>query len=123
LLIADVDFLKKINDRFGHVAGDEAILSVANTLKKEISPRDFCCRYGGDEFMVLIHPSTMEEVLSLEERIKLDLTRDNTRRGFGSFILSLSFGVAPLARDKTTEKEAIARADKELYQAKKQRDE
>jgi diguanylate cyclase (GGDEF)-like protein len=122
LVIADVDFLKKINDTYGHLAGDQAIVTVAGVLKNAISARDFCCRYGGDEFMLIVHPSSPEEILALQRKIQALIEEDNAKRGPTSFHLSLSFGFTPLEEGVLPEESYIKKADILLYQSKNKRE-
>lgn len=122
LIIADVDSLKKINDTYGHLIGDQAIVTVASVLKNAISPRDFCCRYGGDEFMVVVHPSSTEEIQRLQGEINRMIAQDNERRGENSYHLSLSYGIAPLEGKCLSEEEYIKQADVLLYQSKSRRE-
>jgi diguanylate cyclase (GGDEF)-like protein len=122
LLIADVDFLKKINDTYGHLAGDQAIVTVAGVLKNAISPKDFCCRYGGDEFMLIVHPSSKEEIDALQEKIRALIEEDNDKRGSSSYHLSLSFGFTPLEKGSLPEETYVKKADILLYQSKNKRE-
>lgn len=69
LLLIDVDQFKKINDDFGHVVGDEILSSFAQLLRATLRKSDIPCRYGGDEFAVLLPETTLQEAQHLVERI------------------------------------------------------
>ena len=68
LLMADIDFFKAYNDRFGHLAGDKALRRFAETLGSCVRAMDLCCRYGGEEFAILLPHATMNEALGVAER-------------------------------------------------------
>jgi diguanylate cyclase (GGDEF)-like protein len=115
LLLADLDQLKEINDRFGHQAGDEAICAVGNTLRQELRRGDFAARIGGDEFALLLPVTNEEGAKELGTRLAHQLCE----RGPAAHALGLSFGVAVPGRDGDTLDDLMRAADQALYAAKR----
>lgn len=122
LLMVDLDRFKDFNDRYGHLAGDEALKSVADLLRREVSrASDFVARYGGEEFSVLL-PNTAEEGASrVAERVRSqveDLGIPNEAAG-PSAVVTLSVGIATIVPGPDSAPESIvAAADGALYRAK-----
>lgn len=121
VIMCDLDFFKRINDTYGHAAGDRALVVVARILDSRRRESDFCCRYGGEEFALLLERATGEAALQLAERLRLaveglDLTFEGR-----SIPLTLSAGVAafPEVHVKTAS-ELLLLADEALYEAKGQ---
>ncbi len=75
VLCIDLDHLKRINDGLGHKAGDEALVSVATTIVKNLRPTDIVARFGGDEFVVLLPETSVAEAANLSERIVRQVSR------------------------------------------------
>jgi diguanylate cyclase (GGDEF)-like protein len=116
LLMIDLDHFKAVNDSHGHQAGDERLRAVASSLSRVFMRRcDFVCRYGGDEFVVILHETDLTGARSLAERL-LDSVAANPL-GEGGPPISISIGIAELAIDDSLEN-WIARADEALYAAK-----
>ena len=115
LLLADLDRLKEINDRFGHHAGDEAICDVARALRETLRSGDFAARIGGDEFAVLL-PRTRR---SGAERVGERLSHVLCERAPAERSLGLSFGVAQPGEDGMALDDVMRAADAALYSAKK----
>ena len=124
-LLFDVDHFKRINDRHGHLAGDDVLRELAGRVKKELRVSDLAVRYGGEEFAVFLMRTTREEAAVVAERICSCASRapfrlDNRH----SLTVTVSVGVADLppkasARDPRAEGKALLRkADSALYQAK-----
>ncbi|HET6923735.1 MAG TPA: diguanylate cyclase [Anaeromyxobacteraceae bacterium] len=120
-VMADMDYLKPVNDQLGHAAGDRAIASVADVVRTELRETDFAARYGGDEFVVLLPHTTESEGRVFAERVCHRL-RETTLEVTGRpLALAASFGVAELgpgASDQAAE-ELVQRADEALYAAKR----
>ena len=117
IVMMDLNGFKQINDTYGHVAGDEALMKVVQILKAHCRPSDIVARYGGDEFMIILPNIRLQQVI---EAINTRLV------GNFSFInneidipLSASFGICEInPDDEIGQMEFIHRADKALYQAK-----
>lgn len=116
LLICDLDAFKPINDRYGHLAGDEVLIEVASRLRASIRDGDAVARIGGDEFVVLLDNSDRESVAFIAGRILEQMTKP-VRGSFGVVELSMSIGITPWEIDSNIES-AMRAADKALYEAK-----
>jgi diguanylate cyclase len=118
LLMVDLDNFKEINDARGHQAGDDALRAVANTLARVFMRRcDFVCRYGGDEFVVLLHETPRDGAEALALRLQESVRTIEHVDGEPGIRLSVSIGIAELARDDTPDT-WLRRADFALYAAK-----
>ena len=115
LLLADLDQLKDINDRFGHQAGDDAIIAVGRILETHLRNEDFPARIGGDEFAVLLPATGAEAARNVGER----LSRALCELGPTDRSLGMSFGIAVPGEDGDTRDELMSAADEALYVAKR----
>jgi diguanylate cyclase (GGDEF)-like protein len=116
LLILDIDDFKQVNDRYGHPAGDKVIKRFANFTADEMRSHDVLCRYGGEEFAVMLPGTGPDEAAAVAERI---------RRGFGSAAIdhlpscTVSIGVGSARNGQAEMGQLIESADQALYIAKK----
>jgi two-component system cell cycle response regulator len=124
-LMIDIDHFKEINDRFGHLAGDEALKEVARRAEAEIRAGDTGARFGGDEFAILLAGAESPQALKLAERIHQGVGSTPVRVHGGAHVtVTLSIGVAtarpqPRSHDyKALAERLIAEADVALYRAK-----
>jgi diguanylate cyclase (GGDEF)-like protein len=119
ILMLDLDRFKTINDRYGHLAGDEALAAVARQLRHCAREQDVVCRYAGDEFVLVLDGAGGEDAARVAERV---------RRGIGDLIfwdglrLGCSIGTALFPEDGSTLKALIAAADARMYSDKARRD-
>ena len=120
VIMCDIDFFKKVNDTWGHAAGDEALKLVAKTLDSSRRDADLCCRYGGEEFTVLLENTDGEDALRLAERLRRAIAALAFSFDQHKIPLTLSLGVAsfPELHIKTAS-ELLLLADEALYEAKK----
>ncbi len=118
LALCDIDLFKAYNDCFGHVKGDLALRSVAESMRANLRAADALFRYGGEEFVVLLFEQPLAEAERAMDRMRLQIARLSIRSADGSPV-TMSIGVAELdvAEDRTAES-WIARADLALYEAK-----
>jgi diguanylate cyclase (GGDEF)-like protein len=118
VVVIDVDKLKRINDRHGHIAGSLALRSVAEALNRQIRETDLAVRYGGDEFVVLLPHTSVDEALVFAERVRAQIAGLDP----GGIRVTVSMGVAALSRRASREsnEELIHRADQAAYRAKRQ---
>ncbi|MBK9203293.1 MAG: sensor domain-containing diguanylate cyclase [Candidatus Obscuribacter sp.] len=115
LVIVDLDFLKKINDQYGHMAGDEAIRSIGGVLKLSSRSTDFVARYGGEEFCLLLPNTGIEMAEQLAERLRRKIN-EITVTGYGN--ISASLGVSNFPLHCNDAEELFGTADAALYKAK-----
>jgi len=118
VLMFDLDHFKETNDRFGHRAGDEVLVLVADCIRAELREADVAARFGGDEFIVLLPRTSGSAAGNLAERIT-DRFMETLAREWPEFPTTLSIGVASLRVTRATSAEAlIHEADLALYAAK-----
>ena len=119
LLMIDIDFFKKVNDTYGHAIGDKVIIAVADVLQKSIRKSDLAIRYGGEEFLVLLHHADKKSAKKVAMKIKNTFEAIEFQANSSeSFHKTLSIGVAEFPKDADTIWECIKLADKALYSAK-----
>ena len=116
-LLLDIDFFKSVNDNYGHAAGDTALMQVARVLTEAVRGSDVVCRYGGEEFLVLVPETNLDGATALAEKIRLAVSLRVFGDGERVFSLTLSVGAAQLRLNESGN-DMIARADEALYQAK-----
>jgi diguanylate cyclase (GGDEF)-like protein len=114
IIFFDIDFFKKVNDSFGHDKGDDVLEELSHLLKREIRHIDFAFRYGGEEFIVLLPETNLDNAVKIAERLREDVKNYNFSVDRQ---ITISLGVAEYKKDETV-REVIKRADKYLYQAK-----
>lgn len=122
LILCDIDHFKLINDRYGHQAGDEFLKLTAGILQKVFKrDSDLVSRYGGEEFVVLLCDTPPEAAYALAEDLRRRMAREVLTYGEHRMTATISVGIASTAsgRDDTPEN-LIGRADRALYDAKKQ---
>lgn len=115
LVLGDIDHFKQVNDEHGHIAGDKALRQVARVLCENFPGLGHVGRIGGEEFAVCVPDARVEPVIEQLERVREDLA--NIQYGGNGKPLTMSFGVAALARDEALE-DLRKRADEALYKAK-----
>lgn len=113
IAMVDIDNFKHINDRYGHQAGDEVIVHVANLLVESCRNTDIICRYGGEEYMLILPDTATEEAKHLAERIRM---RVETAEFINGVCVTVSGGISQYRGESI--KELIYRADQQLYKAK-----
>jgi diguanylate cyclase (GGDEF)-like protein len=120
LLFIDIDYFKNVNDQFGHVIGSKLLSDMAAILKLQLRASDLVYRFGGDEFIVLLPKSNIEESKKIAVRISeavkdAEFTIDANKK----YRLSLSIGIAEFPSDADSAKSIIEFADKMMYMSKK----
>ncbi|MFM1651040.1 diguanylate cyclase [Brevibacillus sp. B_LB10_24] len=115
IIIMDIDRFKFINDTYGHPAGDEVLKHFANMITQLVRPDDICCRFGGEEFIVLLANADVNDAYKTAERIRTNLEKSDTPIGQP---ITVSLGIANYSLHSGSVEELIHTADKALYQAK-----
>lgn len=119
LLIFDIDLFKRINDRFGHAAGDEVLKSLAKTTRVLLRNSDKFSRFGGEEFVIILPNTEAQYAKRLAERVRAVNSRNTVSYGEARLSYTISIGLAQLA-DADGDSEALfRRADDALYEAKR----
>jgi len=120
LLMADIDFFKKINDLYSHPVGDVVLKRVAQVLNKSIRDIDVASRYGGEEYTVVLRNTDKKGALKMAERIRKAVSDETFQSASGEdFSVTVSVGVANIPEDAKRKQELIDRADSALYLAKR----
>ncbi len=117
VLFADIDHFKKVNDRYGHDIGDEALRAVARTLEETCRTSDTVVRWGGDEFLVVAADARPRTLELIAERVRALVSRAELFTGEGTVSVTVSVG-ATLAIKGDTAKRILRRADALLYASK-----
>ena len=114
MIMGDIDHFKKINDTFGHPVGDKVLIQIASVIKSGVRDGDYCIRWGGEEFLIVLPNCSIDVASNLAERIriKIEEIQDNL---IGQ--VTISFGVAKWEKSETIDS-LIIRADQTLYKAK-----
>lgn len=113
----DLDYFKKINDTYGHQAGDRVLVVFADMVSSSIRDNDIFARYGGEEFILLVSCATQDDAWNLVERIRVAISRQPIEFQGAEISVTTSVGVAELDAETDVES-AIACADQALYKAK-----
>lgn len=119
-LLIDIDHFKKINDSFGHDVGDEVLREFAVRVASNVRAIDLPCRYGGEEFVVIMPDTPLAGAQRVAERIRLHVAGSPFRVAGGAELLSvtISIGVAVSLGENDTPQALLKRADEALYEAK-----
>lgn len=119
-IMSDIDHFKSFNDRYGHAVGDQVIKSVAKCLGSELREVDMLCRYGGEEFCIMLPGSTAEQAAEVAERLRYAIENHAGAavRDIPGIRITSSFGVASIKLGAKDPAELIDQADNALYQSK-----
>jgi len=124
IAIIDIDHFKTINDTYGHLVGNDALITFSKVIKSNLREMDIAGRYGGDEFILIFPESTSEQGLASLNRIKKEIANTKIMSKFlineKSLTLTFSAGLSVEAGDKNTVNDLINSADKALYKAKQE---
>ena len=124
LILADIDYFKCYNDHYGHQAGDDCLVVVAQTMAQVVKRSlDFVARYGGEEFAIVLSGTDVEGAFQVAERIRLAILELKLPHASSEVCdqVTLSLGVASIIPSfEQLLDDLIANADKALYQAKEQ---
>ena len=114
----DIDFFKKVNDNYGHAAGDNVIRALANLLRQRLRRIDSLGRYGGEEFLVVLPDCPAEQALRVLDEIRQRFAELKFIAGGTEFSVTLSAGIASTEADSSSAGELLEKADQALYAAK-----
>lgn len=119
VIVIDLDLFKKINDTYGHPAGDAVLVQVTNCLRSCIRPQESVGRYGGEEFLVVLPGSSHDVAVAVAERMRIAVARHVEQIGDAMVQVTISAGVASTDLfPAASADELISHADKSLYAAK-----
>lgn len=111
IAMVDVDDFKRVNDRFGHIFGDNLLVSLVKTIQMNVRAKDTICRYGGDEFVIIMSNTDGQQAQNLVERI---------RQAVNGLDLQVSIGLVTFTGGDEGPFEVLRRVDERLYAAKKE---
>ena len=124
--LLDLDFFKRVNDRYGHAVGDQVLRNFATTVRRTVRNTDVLARWGGEEFLLLLQDTASDAALPMLERVRaaVQTMADTPVDGNGPALsavpcVTVSIGVAAHCAGDSVEK-TVDRADQALYQAKEQ---
>ncbi|MBI1870456.1 MAG: GGDEF domain-containing protein [Chlamydiae bacterium] len=120
ILMVDLDYFKSFNDHFGHLVGDILLKQISMSLQENLRPMDLVGRFGGEEFMIALPETMVEEALDIAERIRTSVEKAEYWIHEKRFKLTLSIGIANYPQDALKLSLLIQMADTALYQAKNQ---
>lgn len=116
--IFDIDWFKKFNDTYGHLFGDKVIKTIADVVQKSIRGKDIIARFGGEEFIILMPRTSIDEAYSKLESLREKIENTIIIDDMVTVSVTASFGVASFPLSGTTEREILKAADMALYEAK-----
>ncbi len=117
LMVCDIDLFKRINDTYGHLAGDKVLKIVARSLQSNLRDSDFIARFGGEEFVALMPETSAKEARLVAEKLRTRVEASPFNFKKEPVQITASFGISEFAKDENVE-EVFQRADKALYKAK-----
>ncbi|MDP3678049.1 MAG: diguanylate cyclase, partial [Methylotenera sp.] len=117
VIILDIDHFKSINDRYGHAAGDAALVAIGKVLVDSARDGDIVARWGGEEFLLLLPETRLEAALIMAERLRTAISEIRLPSRDTEIVFTASFGVAHIAKHETLDA-LISEADNYLYQSK-----
>jgi diguanylate cyclase (GGDEF)-like protein len=118
VLMIDIDYFKKYNDTYGHMAGDTLLVKAASVFKESVRSMDFAARYGGEEFLIMLPEHGANEAMEVAERIRKNIASATADDKDGKDPVTVSIGVAAYPNNGTTPAALIASADSALYEGK-----
>jgi diguanylate cyclase (GGDEF)-like protein/PAS domain S-box-containing protein len=118
VIMGDLDLFKEINDHDGHLAGDQVLRVFSDLMKRSARASDIVCRYGGDEFLLVLPGAREDSAVARAEKLRRAIAATTINHGGSRIRVSASFGVAEFPRHGRTSDELIAAADSALYAAK-----
>ncbi len=119
VIMADIDFFKKINDTYGHIAGDTVLRLTAQRMLSLMRSYDSTGRYGGEEFLVVLPGGDRQNAEALAERLRLSISGESMDTPEGTIPVTISLGIAVSCKGRRREANALVKAaDEALYQAK-----
>lgn len=119
MLMLDIDHFKMINDKHGHLVGDAVLVQLARIFQETLRTLDCAGRYGGEEFLIVLAQTDLQQAVPTAERIRLAVEQFEFTREDVTLHATVSIGVAEMGVEDVTINDLIGRADQALYEAKK----
>jgi diguanylate cyclase (GGDEF)-like protein len=120
IIMFDIDRFKTINDRYGHLGGDAVLAAIGQCMRDVLRVSDLKCRYGGEEFLVVLPDTPIEGALRVADNLRRELAARPIRWQNDALTITASFGVAAAKPAESDTQALVGRADSALYRAKEQ---
>lgn len=121
LIMLDLDHFKAVNDAYGHEAGNAVLRHISSLIKKTVRRLDIPCRYGGEEFTIILPDTTLQQGVRFANRLRLIIENSPAKTSDALLGIEASFGVDVYTKgDQLTEKEFVEKVDSFLYLAKQE---
>ena len=118
VMMLDIDFFKKVNDTYGHNVGDNVLKMVANILTSNMRDNDVAARFGGEEFIILLPETSLNETVAVAERIRMTIESCNLKPFGCQHGITISIGISEFPLHGISNEELVKRSDGALYEAK-----
>ena len=120
-MVLDIDFFKSINDGHGHDAGDDVLREFALRIRKAIRNIDLACRYGGEEYVIVMPETDLAVATTVAERLRRRIATEPfaIQQGTRNLEVTISIGIAAIGAPGDTAAAILKRADQALYRAKR----
>ena len=118
VFMLDIDHFKRFNDTYGHKVGDEVLKKVSGILEKTVKEKDYCGRYGGEEFIAIIQDVSLEKGIDIAQRVRKNIEKSRLDVGKDVTQITVSIGVSHFPSMAIEKDALIKKADKGLYKAK-----
>jgi len=119
LLLGDLDFFKQVNDTHGHLAGDRVLRQISSRLREQLRTEDVCARWGGEEFMILLPETNLEQAQAVGEKLAAVVREQPIDWKQQSIAITMSFGVGAYPAAGSSIDTFIQQVDNALYRAKR----
>lgn len=121
LIMLDIDYFKKVNDAWGHEAGNQALVHIARLMQQTVRKLDIPCRYGGEEFAIILPNTLLSASIPVAKRLRKTIADSPLQLGDQRLKLTASLGITTFTSGQTASvEELVQRADHYLYQAKQE---
>ncbi len=118
-IMFDIDHFKHVNDNHGHATGDRVLIEISKATQDLMRSFDYCFRVGGEEFVILVSDTNVNELNKIAERVRKAIEKTNFNASSGPLEITVSVGFAISSEDDETWEATLERADKALYHSKK----
>ena len=117
-MLLDIDHFKRINDTYGHLAGDKVLTDVAKMIDERVRKSDLCGRYGGEEFIILLQQSDVDDAQKLAEDLRINIEKHPIIYKNSTLHVTISIGLSVIDSSMQTAQDWIQQADTAMYQSK-----